>query len=223
MLPSLHQRQSEQACRAVGFAPNIARLVGRATQWPDFHRKHLIAAHCLTPLDTQNTAHPKEAEQRSLEVAQEYLRKIAVGTAPASTVWLGFLLHLVQDLAAHEGRTREEHAAQLFRFWENPDYSPRRYRQGRIMSEQLLRELLARVDGSLRDAWMTGQGVRPVTDEERIALLGPKDSSIQQALDFVWQGLRALALRPPRIRWDTQKTFSAFLDAVRHADFRRAG
>lgn len=213
MIPPLHRWVSVRALRAFGFSPRARRLVGETSRWTDWYRWNDHAANAATLHRPDGTPQdPVAAAALTTSYLRAYLQRLADGPISERFVWLGFALHLVQDLASHQGRTDPEHTFQLFLMLPNPDWSPAAVRRGLDYSRRLLGTLRQRL-GPGFDELRRAAGARRLTSAEAERLLGPKDFSLPALFETL--AAARLYLRTPRairrVRWDTEAVLSAGL------------
>lgn len=204
MIRVLHERCSRTALYEFGFSRQSRSCIAQASAWPDRFRWYHDAPHAQTP-PPQSPADAQRAAQACATLLRTYLRDIAEAPLPAAAViWLGFALHLVQDLAAHEGRSKNEHALQVFLFWQNPDYQPRAYRGALAYSRLLLRFLQCTLPA---ERWQALQkNVQPLSHDALLRLLGDTDFRFLSLLSFGLDGVRYMFDRSPhkRVRWNPE-------------------
>lgn len=103
----------------------IAQLIaGDAAQDPDFYDWKRDAAHAQTGAEADGRARDRAAAFADFvkwvsDLLKTVKAECAQGRTQYALYWLGYALHAVQDLAAHNGRTFFEHAWNSY--CDNPD------------------------------------------------------------------------------------------------------
>lgn len=211
MVPFLHRWVSQRVLREAGFSQNVVRIVGETSRWTDWYRWTDNLANASTPTDRAGrpTMDPTAAAQAGAAILRGYLRAIETSPVNEQYLWLGFALHWVQDLAAHQGRTDPEHTAETLLIIANPDWNPWAVRRG----IRYCRKLLAALRDRLGPRWpdlQRGVNARLLTAEEAEKLLGPKDFS----WPHFWQTLMTFRhyLKTPQtkrhVRWDAERVLA---------------
>ncbi|MFH0853638.1 MAG: hypothetical protein V1853_04515 [bacterium] len=205
MLRSLHRSLTKEVLKEFGYSKHTQKIVGETVCWPDWYRWEACAPHAETP--HQENGQPLDPAQASLETVKAlrtYLNRIETTNPNERLVWLGFALHLVQDIATHEGMTNPEHSMRVFLVWSNPDYSRKSYQGGYRYSRRFMKEIEQRFDPDLLADLKSGKEARLLTQQERKQLLGKPDITIVFLLDFIRTAFIYLKLKNPkkRVRWD---------------------
>lgn len=208
MIPFLHRWVSQRVLREAGFSLSVVNIVGETSRWTDWYRWCDNIANAATPTDDQGrpTMDPGAAADACAKRLGSYFENIETGDLNTQLVWLGFALHLAQDLAAHQGRTDPEHTIETFLIIPNPDWNPWAVRRGLEYSRRVLNAVRSRL-GSRFSTLQRGDGARLLTADEARRLLGPRD--------FTWPNFwhTMLAFRhylwtpkeKRRIRWDVER------------------
>lgn len=207
MIPYYHRTVSERVAKRLGLAYTTARILGQTAQWPDWYRWHTTVPHAQTSDVRGVPRDPHKAAEDCSALLRYYRKKILTAAPNEQLVWLGFAVHLVQDLAAHEGRTDPEHAFHAVLFWQNPDYLPSRIQAGGQFTERLLQRVLAEVDATTLRRWTTGKTLRLLTQQEAQALLGARDFRTWILFGLAIRCVHYLFSRDPnkRVRWDAER------------------
>lgn len=206
MLPFFHRWVSRAVLRTAGFSAHQAGLIGETARWTDWHLWGEKPANAATPTDARGWPQdPKSAATACARRLQDYLACVEISGGAEQLIWLGCALHLVQDLAAHQGRTDPEHTFQAFLLFPNPDYSISSIVRGLRYSKILLRTLAQRFGPERFDQLRLHSPEPEPTPQLAEQLLGPRTFS----LGALWNTLREarLYLAVPknirRIRWNT--------------------
>lgn len=208
MLPYFHQSQSKKLLQKHGFSKIATSIVSETSKWPDWFRWNEYAPHAQSPsLPTGQPIDIEENKNASSSLLREYLDLIRRSDANERLVWLGFALHLVQDLAVHQGRTNDEHAWQILLGLPNPDLNIRGLRQGKVYGARLLEHIERTFSTNEYEKLRTSAGARLLSESEQVALLGPRDFSWGSIPGFIQIGLRYPFLRSEwkHIRWYTEQ------------------
>lgn len=203
MLRSLHQRATQTVLREFHFSQSASEVIIPSSAWPDRFRWNATAPHTETPLLLCTREGIQRAQDTCVALLQTYCKDIAGAPLSEAAVWLGFAFHLVQDLAAHEGRTKNEHALQVLLFWQNPDYQPTVYRTALRYTRAFLKFLQCTLP---QERWQALRNfVQPLSQEHRFRLLGRPDFRWTSLLHFILDGIGYIFDRSPykRVRWDT--------------------
>ncbi len=210
MIPFLHRWVSQRVLHEAGFAPNVVTIVGETSRWTDWYRWLDNIANAATPTDAHGTPmDPAAASVACAKTLQGHLRNIETSRLNEQLVWLGFALHLAQDLAAHQGRTDPEHALQVYLILPNPDWRPAAIRRGLRYSRHVVATVRQRL-GDRFGELQAGTGARLLTPKETTTLLGPKDFTWPN----FWQAMSTFRhyFKTPkvkrRIRWDTERVLA---------------
>ena len=208
MLPQLHQWMADRALRRSGFSRSSRHLISRASRWPDVFRWDHCPSQAATP--SNNIGVPIEPEQAAQDCSnqlKEYLARISGSPLSEAYVWLGFALHLVQDLAVHQGRTYPDHSTGLFFPWANPDISPKGHWRGWRYSLRLVNNLKSRFKPTDWANFKSGSSARQLTKSEREQMLGQPDRTTLSIIRFARSGWLYLRLKHPhkKVRWDTKQ------------------
>ncbi|MBI3114921.1 MAG: hypothetical protein HYZ09_00300 [Candidatus Kerfeldbacteria bacterium] len=207
MLPFLHRWVTQRALRRRGFAPSVVHLVGETSRWTDWYRWSDNIANASTPLGPNGLPlDPDWAASACSALLRRYLARMEASPLNEQLVWLGFALHLAEDLASHQGRTDIEHTAQVFLIFPNPDWSLAGIRRGLTYGDRVLQAISQRLGARFAELQI-GSGGRLLTRAEADALLGPRDFTWPN----FWRTMLACRryLRTPRhlrrVRWDCEQ------------------
>ncbi len=210
MLPFFHRHVTKDALASAGATPKVQGIVGETSRWPDWYCWRVRTPHAQTPSDSQGRpVRPDNAARDSSALLAQHLQRVASLT-PTSYVWLGFAFHLVQDLAAHLGRTNEEHAFDILLPWLNPDYAPASIRRGRAYSAQLIQALQTRIGSEQLSALLTNPGARLADSAERSNLLGQRDFRWREIGSLMPSAFRYYRLPDThkRVRWNPDQVLA---------------
>lgn len=208
MLPQIHQWLTSRALKRCGFSRSARSIISPASRWPDVYRWDHCPSQAATPSDKHGVPiEPEQAAQDCSNQLRDYLKRTQTSPLAEGFVWLGFALHLVQDLAVHQGRTYPDHSTGLFFPWANPDINPFNHWRSWRYSLRLLNNLKSRFEVTDWDNFTSGQGARLLTKAEREQLLGKPDLTPFSLIRFVRSGWLYLRLKHPRkqVRWDTKQ------------------
>jgi len=208
MLPYFHQSQSKELLKKHGFSKIATLIVSETSKWPDWFRWNEYAPHAQGPsLPNGQPIDIEKTKNAASSLLREYLDLISRSEPNERLVWLGFALHLVQDLAVHQGRTNDEHAWQIFLGLPNPDLNLRGLRQGKLYGARLLQHIERAFSKDEYEKLCTSTGAHLLSNPEQTALLGPRDFSWGSMIGFAKIGLRYPFLRSEwkHIRWDTEQ------------------
>lgn len=205
MIPPLHRWVSQTALRSFGFSKTAVRIIGQTSQWTDWYRWTDNLANASTPND--EAGRPQDSERAATACSallREYCQRLAASDLNEQFVWLGFALHLAQDLASHQGRTDVEHTVQILWILPNPDWSWRAIRQGQDYSRRVLMAVRDRL-GPDWNALVRADGARLLTVAEAKRLLGPRDISWPSFWKtmLMFRHYARLPRAQKQIRWDT--------------------
>lgn len=211
MLPLLHARLTKKLLLKNGFSPEAARIVAETVMWPDWYRWNDLEYHAATPHNIHHApTDPALAAENSSRLLRSFIEHIRAAAMSEQLVWLGFALHLVQDLAVHQGRTTLEHSSQALAVFTNPDYNRERYSCASSYSWILLEALPRLIGDTAYKELCQSVQARLLTLDEQSKLLGPRDFSPWTLWSFFGQGLRYWKNRNPnkRVRWDTEQVLA---------------
>lgn len=208
MLPYFHQTQTRNLLKKQGFSDIVTSIVSEASKWPDSYRWTNHASHAQSPSGSDGLPHDiKQAQNDCSGLLREYIETIRNSEPNERLVWLGFALHLVQDLAVHQGRTKNEHAWNALLWFPNPDWSLNGLRQGAKYIQHLIQHIEKTFPTEEYQKLRAGIGVRSLLESERTSLLGPRNYSRRSLIGFIPVGLRYPFIqdKSKRARWDTEQ------------------
>ncbi|USN53737.1 MAG: hypothetical protein H6760_01030 [Candidatus Nomurabacteria bacterium] len=213
MIPYLHKRQAMAVAREYGFSKETAGILGQSAQWTDWHRWNKCIPNAATPSTTEygEPTDPKLASQATSAQLKEYIAQIQHSPSSERLVWLGFAIHLIQDLAVHQGMTNEEHAVRTLSLFFNPDWNLRDYARARKLLRRFMDALHQKIGDEAFDELRQSAGARPLNNSEREKLLGPTDFSLRSAVfGFMQKVFEYIFAKPERrrVRWDLDAVLS---------------
>ncbi|MFA5107257.1 MAG: hypothetical protein WC497_02935 [Patescibacteria group bacterium] len=205
MLGFLHKKTTRRILGEFGFSESAQTLVVSSCVWPDAVRYFDDRYHAQTPLRSDGRPQPAdEAALRFSLLLSVLINKIQSDEPAERLVWLGCCLHLVQDLAVHQGNTGPEHFWQLFWLWKFPDIAPADVRRARDFSRQFLSAIRMKFGEAFWHDLKTTPIPALTPNQLRQRLLGKSDFSWRSVFQFVrsvWQYLW-WPRSAKRTRWD---------------------
>jgi len=140
-----HLEITEEVLREVGFSEKAIDVVSDASQDPDFYDWYKSCAHAQTNNDPQGRTNEsiQEATGNYLSWMKELMKKLVAMTQTdvrSGLFFLGYILHGIQDLAAHKGITNAQHAyiSKLFGKSNDPDHQKENRVKARDYSRRYL-------------------------------------------------------------------------------------
>jgi hypothetical protein len=219
-----HYEVTQEAAEWFGFSSAAVSVLRDAAQDPDFYDWYAPEAHAQTPnaVDYLDGA-PRDATvaaaiTKFVDVAagryarvREHLANDDVRTA---LYWLGYLLHGVQDLAPHAGRTNAEYAAGP----EDPDADPRNIDLARHYTYRLLRTIREAVGGRVFDCLREWDGDGAFSHAEKVKRVQGHDWDLSYAAwrKYERDGEKWTRNPPPLggIRWPRERVLDELASRI---------
>ncbi|HET6201690.1 MAG TPA: alpha/beta fold hydrolase [Planctomycetota bacterium] len=216
-----HYEVAQEAAEQFGFTSPAVSILRDAAQDPDFYEWSVPAAHAQTPDEVDLGKVPDRSE--AIEASQEeFLRwglgnveraraALAQGDLRETLYWVGYLLHGVQDLAPHAGRTNAEHA------WNdpNPDLDAGCVELARSYTLETLRALRETFGAQSFDALRSFDGEGKFSRAEKKERLHPGgwDFSFERWREYHSNGEAYGELDPPPapVRWPRERVLGRLL------------
>ena len=146
-----HLEITAEALRQFGFHRNAIDVAADASQDPDFYDWHTPPAHAQTRNDEEGRTieTPEQAQANCLRWIgrmKERLLAAADEDVRSGLFFLGYVLHSIQDLAAHKGITNAQHSylSKLPGSQDDPDHKEENRQKAREYSNRFLEALRAR-------------------------------------------------------------------------------
>ncbi|HEV8322620.1 MAG TPA: alpha/beta fold hydrolase [Myxococcota bacterium] len=222
-----HYEVTQETAERFGFTSPAVRILRDAAQDADFYEWGTPAAHAQTP-DAAGRLPRGEARDAAVAAAQAAFQKwvkdrlalaaarLRAGDVRGALYFLGYLLHAVEDLAPHAGRTNEEHAAEEAQ-GDNPDHDPAAVELARHYGFRMLRAVRDSLGGDAFDLMRNWTGEGTLTPKEKRALLGHgRDVGPGPLLAYKKAGAAYAALdpAPEPVRWPRELVLGALLQDI---------
>lgn len=218
-----HADVTREAAEQFGFSPAATSILGDAAQDPDFFEWSNPAAHAQTPDEVDDLHDPGSRQvliQRAQRAFQDWGRRTFERTLAraddeprVALYWLGYLLHGIEDLAPHAGRTHGEHASGS----PGPDHDPAAIALASSYAYQALR---AAADGLGPERFdrlrrWDGEGRLSVLEKTSRAVHGSGwDLTPRAIVAYQARGRAYPALHSDPVRWSRDEVLSRVLAAV---------
>lgn len=181
----------------------------------DFCWTHM-PTHAQTAVHQKKLVPTDEAQRDWAEFVMFYVREAAKqcnDPKPDSTrhalYRLGFVLHAVQDLTAHQGRSNEEHSFNAFILFKDPDTAPGAYELGLDVTRRFLTRAVETELKSCISKFATFKGTRLSDQEKKAVLHAEHDLNPLTGLEYVFSAWDYPALKKNNaqasIRWITRQ------------------
>jgi hypothetical protein len=213
-----HYDVTREAAEQFGFSPAATAILADAAQDPDFYEFTRPAAHAQTPdeVDRLPEADRSAAIDAAVAAYHAWIRdcfaraKATAAEDPRLALyWVGYVLHAIEDLAPHAGRTNGEHAA-----GPNPDVDPEAVALASTYTYRALRAMRDGLGADVFDSLRRWDGEGALSFFEKIAKpvhghvwdLPGAFRAYEESGD-AWKKLGV-----PRIRWQRDTVISAVVD-----------
>lgn len=209
MIGFLHKKTTRRILGEFGFSESAQALVVSSCVWPDQVRYFDDRYHAQTPLQSDGRPQPiDQADSNFSRLLHELVQKIRLSEPAERLAWLGVCLHLVQDLAVHQGNTGPEHFWQLFWLWNFPDIAPVDVRRARDYSRQFLAAIRVNFGKAFWNDLVNAPVSVLASNQLRLRLLGKSDFSWQGVFRFIHSVWQYLWWPKPLkcLRWDMTTT-----------------
>lgn len=213
-----HYQVTEDVAREFGFSRPAQLMLADAVMDPDFYAWNEPAAHAQTANDAQGKV--SETEAQAIKHLYAWLddkvakieQNLQAGHTREALYWLGYGLHAVEDLAAHQGVTNAQHSY-LSASGQNPDLRPAALTEAHDYARRFLFALWDKL-GDSRWKLLLHEQSGLLSDREKDALIGHGwDLSIPALLVYKAMGELYQAqpeARRSKIHWDTLKVIQGY-------------
>lgn len=216
-----HYQVTEDVAREFGFSRPAQLLLADAVIDPDFYEWRDAAAHAQTDNDPQGKQ--SETEATAIRDLSAWLnhklgkvsQNLQTGHTREALYWLGYSLHAVEDLAAHEGITNAQHAF-LSATDHNPDLRPEALIQARAFAKKFLWAVSDKLGAQNWKRLLEAQ-FPPLSGGEKDLLIGHNwDLSLGELLLYKAQGdFYKTQRQRSEIAWDTNKVLDSYLATLK--------
>lgn len=215
-----HYQVTEDVALAFGFARPAQLLLADAVMDPDFYEWDHAAAHAQTGNDEQgrqSETQPEAVKHLYAWLDDKVIRvqeRLRAGQPREALYWLGYGLHAIEDLAAHQGITNGEHSY-LSAIEQNPDLRPQALEEARRFAYRflwVLRDKLGEADWKR----LLHDQAGPLGPREKDALIGHGwDLSLPALLVYKAQGdFYHRQAERSQIHWNTDQVLSGYLERL---------
>lgn len=205
MIGFLHIRTTRRLLADFGFSSSARQIASQAAVWPDAVRYFDDRFHAQTSLQKNGRPQPGyEASVNFTQLLRNMIKNIHTNDPIERLAWLGCCLHLVQDLAVHQGNTGPEHFWQLFWLWKFPDISSANVRRANDFSRNFIVAIRIKYGEVFWNDLVNTSVPQTNMRQLRENLLGTNDFSWPGVFRFIRSIWQYLWWPGPlkRLRWD---------------------